>query len=59
MLTGTNFESSDLSFTAAVRSQNALIGIPLDYLLRSDVVNNYNYAWNNRKEKLKFCAGLQ
>ena len=29
-LTGTNLEEFDLAFTAAVRRQNAIIGIPLD-----------------------------
>ena len=32
-ITGTNFEEFDLAFTDAVRIQNDLIGIPLDYLL--------------------------
>ena len=58
MLTGTNFESSDLSFTAVVRSQNALIGIPLDYLHRSDAVGKYTLVWNNCEENLKLYASL-
>ena len=33
-LIGTNFEEFDLYFTATVRIQNALIGTPLDYLIR-------------------------
>ena len=44
MLTGTNFEESDIDFTAAVRRHNALIGIPLYCLLRTDAVVNYNVA---------------
>ena len=40
MLTGTNAEEFDLAFTAAVRRQNALIVIPLDYLLRTDAIGN-------------------
>ena len=44
MLTGTNVEEFDLSFTAAVRRQNALIGIPLNYLLRTDAIRNYDAA---------------
>ena len=59
MITGTNFEESDLAFTSKVMRHNALIGIPLDYLLRSDGVENYNVAWKYREEKLKFCASLR
>ena len=44
MITGTNFEESYLAFTSKVMRHNALIGIPLDYLLRSDGVENYNVA---------------
>ena len=39
-LTSTNFEEFDLSFTAAARRQNALIGIPWYYLLRPYAVQN-------------------
>ena len=46
MLTGTNCEEFYLAFTAAVRRQNALIGIPFDCLLIPDAVGNYNAAWN-------------
>ena len=42
MLTGTDFEEFGLAFSAAVRRQNALIGILLDYLLRPDAVGNYD-----------------
>ena len=59
MLTGTNVEEFDLAFTASVRRQNALIGIPLDYLLRTDAIGNYDADWNSREEDLKFCANLQ
>ena len=58
-LTGTNFEEFDLAFTAAVRRQNDLVGISLDYLLSPDVVGNYNAAWNNHVGKPFFCASLQ
>ena len=57
-LTGTNVEDFDLAFTATVRRQNALIGIPLDYLKWSDTVGNYNLAWNTREENLKLYASL-
>ena len=53
-LTGTNFEKLDLSFKPTVRRQNAIILIPLDYLLRTYAVENYNAAWTNHEEKLKF-----
>ena len=57
-LTGTNFEEFDIGFTAAVRRQNAIIGISLDYLLGPDAVGNYNAPWNTSEEKLKSCASL-
>ena len=43
-LTGINFEEFDLDYTAAVRRQNYLIGIQLDYFLRPDAVGNYDVA---------------
>ena len=58
-ITGTNFEEFDLAFTAIVRRQNTLIGIPLDYIFRLYAVVNYNAALNNSKEKINFCANLQ
>ena len=58
-LTGTNFEEFDISFKAAVSIQNALIRIPLDCLLSTDTVGNYNAACNYHEEKLKICASLQ
>ena len=58
-LTGTNFEEFDIAFTASVRMQNSLIGIPLYYLLRPDAVINYNADWNKREEKIIFCSSLQ
>ena len=58
-LTGTNFEEFDIAFTASVRMQNSLIGIPLYYLLRPDAVINYNADWNKCEEKLIFCSSLQ
>ena len=58
-LRGATFEEFDLAFTAAVRRQNSLIGIPLDCILGPDAVGNYNGAWNFREEKIKFCARLR
>ena len=55
-LTPTNWDEFDLAFTAAVRRQNAIIGIPLDYLLRPSDVGNYQGAWATREEKIKNCA---
>ena len=46
MIIGTRFEEFDLAFTAAVRTHNALNVIPLDYLLRTYRVENYDGAWN-------------
>ena len=44
-LIGTNFEESHLDFTSLFRRQNALIRIPLDYLLRPHAIGNYDAAW--------------
>ena len=52
-LTGTNFEYFDLDFTAVVRIQNDLIGIPLDYLIILYAVGNYNEDWNSHEENPK------
>ena len=47
ILTGTNFEEFDLSFTASVSRKNDLIEIQLDYLLMPYAVGYYNVAWNS------------
>ena len=58
-LIGTNVEEFGLYFLTVFRRQNYLIVIPLDYLLRTDAVKNYNAALNYCEEKIQFCAKLQ
>ena len=58
MLPGTDFEEFGLAFTATVRRENALILIPLYYLLSTYVAENVNASWNSYEEKLQFFASL-
>ena len=57
-LTSTKFENVDQNIKSAASRRVGATGIPLDYILRSNVLGNYDAVWNNRLYKLKSCLNL-
>ena len=59
-LTSTKFENVDVdqNIKSAASRRVGATGIPLDYILRSNVLGNYDAVWNNRLYKLKSCLNL-
>ena len=57
-LSSTNFEDVEQKIKSAASRRVGAAGIPLDYILRTDSIGNYDAIWSNRLDKLKHCINL-
>lgn len=53
-----NFEDIEQKIKSATSRRVGTAGIPLDYILRTDAICNYDAVWSNRLDKLKHCINL-